>query len=142
MTAVTKTVLLAKPIDTTWQLMNDVERVGRCLPGCQEVKVLTENKSYWRVKVTMGIVSRVIETEAVKASDFEKKIISFHIRSKNGDLEGDLKAALSPVEEKTKLDLDFDVKAAGSFSWIINQIVGRQSDKMAEQFVKCVESSA
>jgi len=52
-----------------------------------------------------------------------------------------LRATLTPVEQKTKLDLNFDVKAVGSFSWIINQIVGRQSDKMAEQFTQCVEAT-
>ncbi|MHB8565822.1 MAG: CoxG family protein [Nitrososphaerales archaeon] len=141
MTAISKTILLTKSLNSTWEFLNDFERVGKCLPGCQEVKILSENKSYWKVKVTLGIISRVIETEATRTTDAEKKLISFHIRSKNGDLQGELKAALSSVEDKTKLDLDFDVKSVGSFSWIINQMVGRQSDKMAEQFVSCVETS-
>jgi uncharacterized protein len=141
MTAVTKTILLAKPIATTWAFLNDPERVGKCLPGCQEVRVLGENRSYWKVKVSVGIVSRIIETEAITSVNQEKSQISFKIRSKTGDLEGNLKAALTPVEDKTKIDLDFDVKAMGSFSWLVNQMVGRQSDKMAEQFAHCIEAT-
>jgi carbon monoxide dehydrogenase subunit G len=141
LTTVSKTVLLSKPLDATWAFLNDPERVGKCLPGCQEVKVLGENRSYWKVKVSMGIVSRIIETEATRSADQERNQISFKIRSKTGDFEGDLRATLTPVEQKTKLDLNFDVKAVGSFSWIINQIVGRQSDKMAEQFTQCVEAT-
>ena len=141
MTAVSKTILLTKKLNTTWEFLNDFERVGKCLPGCQEVKVLGENKSYWKVKVSFGIITRILETEVTRSADIEKKQISFHIRSKNGDLEGDLNTSLAPENDKTRLDLNFDVKAIGSFSWVINQMVGRQSDKMAEQFVSCVEAS-
>ncbi|MGH2639532.1 MAG: CoxG family protein, partial [Rhabdochlamydiaceae bacterium] len=81
MTAVTKTILLSKPLKTTWEFLNDPERVGKCLPGCQEVKILGENKSYWKVKVTVGIVSRTIETEATKTIDPEKNEIGFKVRS-------------------------------------------------------------
>lgn len=141
MTAISRSILLTKPMQTTWAFLNDVERVGKCLPGCQEVKVLSDAKSYWKVKVTLGIVSRVIETDVTKQVDQQANKISFSIRSKNGDLDGKLDAALSPAEQGTKLDLVFDVKAVGSFSWIINQMVGRQSDKMTEQFVSCLETS-
>jgi carbon monoxide dehydrogenase subunit G len=122
------------PLRQHGEFLNDLERVGKCLPGRQEVKILGENKSYWKVKVTVGIVSRIIETEATKTVDSARNRICFKIRSKNGDLDGDLKAAVTPVEDKTKIELNFDIKATGSFSWVINQIVGRQSDKMAEQF--------
>lgn len=141
MTIVNKTIVLSKPIEVTWQFLNDFERVGRCLPGCQEVRVLSEVKSYWKIKISVGIVSRVLETEVIKASDGEKKEIWFHIRTKSGDFEGDLKIALFSVESATRLDLNFDVKAVGAFSWIINQMIGKQSDKMATQFVDCVNSN-
>ena len=141
MTAVTKTILISKPLGTIWAFLNDPERVGNCLPGCQEVRVLGQSRSYWKVKVSVGIISRIIEAEAVSNVSQEKNQISYKIRSKTGDLEGDLKAILTSVEDKTQLDLNFDVKALGSFSWIINQMVGRQSDRMAEQFVHCIEAT-
>ncbi len=142
MTPISKTVLLPKAVDQTWAFLNNSESVGKCLPGCQEVRIIDGTKSYWKVKISVGIVSRIVEVDAIKKSDEEKRQIAFHIRSKSGDLEGDLQVVLLPSNfNATKLDLTFDVRAVGAFSWIINQMIGKQSDKMASQFVDCVNSS-
>ncbi|MGI0078823.1 MAG: CoxG family protein [Nitrososphaerales archaeon] len=141
MTSITKTVLISKPLETTWRFLNDIEKTGHCLPGCQEVKIISETRSLWKLKVSAGIVSRTLEMEVTRAVDEASKRINLHIRTRSGDLEGDLVVALTNVESATKLDLNFDVHAVGAFSWIINQMIGKQSDKMAAQFVECVDSS-
>ncbi len=142
MTKVTKTITLSKPIDEIWTFLNDAEKVGRCLPGCQEVRSIDAIKSFWKIKVSAGIVSRVLETEVLKTADEQEKKINFRIRTKSGDLEGELQVLLAEGDgSSTVLNLDFDVRAVGAFSWFINQMVGKQSDKMADQFVACVNRS-
>jgi carbon monoxide dehydrogenase subunit G len=143
MTTINKIIQIPKPLSSLWLFLNDPERVGKCLPGCQEVKVLSDSKSYWRVKVSAGIVSKVIEADVWKDVDESKKELSFRIRSKSGDLEGNLRMSLqkTEVEGNSQLNLNFDIRAIGSFSWFINQLIGTQSDKMASQFIECINSS-
>ena len=141
MTTVSKTFTLSKPIETTWTFLNDFNSVGKCLPGCQEVRIISETKSFWKIKVSVGIVSRVMETEVSKKADEGNRTINFHIQTKNGDLKGDLDVVLQQSgDSTTNINLKFDAQAMGSFSWIINQMLGKQSDKMITQFVECVNS--
>ncbi len=83
MPTISKSFVLSKPIGTTWLFLNNFESVGRCLPGCQEVRVLSETKSYWKIKVNAGIVSRILETEVSKNADETNGRISFHIQTKS-----------------------------------------------------------
>lgn len=140
MPTISKSFVLSKPIGTTWLFLNNFESVGRCLPGCQEVRVLSETKSYWKIKVNAGIVSRILETEVSKNADETNGRISFHIQTKSGDLKGDLVVALQSSIDSTNVDLKFDVQAMGAFSWLVNQMLGKQSEKMIAEFVQCVNS--
>ncbi len=149
MPKITRTIQLNKPVESVWIFLNDAKKVGTCLPGCQEVKIIDDYRSFWKVKVTAGIVSRVLDTIVTKSIEQDRKRIVFDIRTTSGDIEGKLGVSLSGSEgaseeqnsqsKTTSLSVDLDIKASGSFSWVINQMVGKQSDKMIEQFVACVE---
>ena len=146
MTKTTRSISVSKPKSAVWNFLNDVTRVGGCLPGCQDVRILDDTRSIWKVKVTTGILSRIFETYVTKVIEQQLERISFQIKTTNGDIEGKLDLILADFLQNqtnsTTIRVDLDLKASGSFSWVVNQMIGKQSDKMIELFVACLEKSA
>ena len=126
-----------------WLLLNDLERLGKCVPGCEEVQVLSPVDSKWRVKINVGIISRKIQARAHIVERSEPDRILLKIDSGDGDITGAWRLNLSEeAPESTKVTLSADMRARGSFEWIVNQIINTQLSKMVLQFADCVGKSA
>jgi len=128
--------------DKLWEMLNDLKSLGKCIPGCEEVEVLGPDDSKWRMKLSIGIVSRRIEAKAHVAERVKPENLVINLQSVDGDLVGVWKLQL--IEENqtlTKVKLTADITAKGSFEWAVNQIIKSQMNKMVSQFVDCVSKS-
>jgi carbon monoxide dehydrogenase subunit G len=125
--------------DKLWDMLNDLERLGKCIPGCEAVEVLGPDDSRWKMKLTVGIVSRRIEAKAHVAERMKPESLVVNIQSIDGDLAGVWNLRLSEEgPTATKVKLTADITAKGAFEWAINQIIKSQMSKMVSQFVDCV----
>lgn len=128
--------------DKLWDLLNDHKSVGKCIPGCESVDVLGPDDSRWRMKLSVGIVSRRIEAKAHVAEKVKPESLVLNIQSIDGDLTAVWKLQLreeSPTSTKVKLTAD--ITARGAFEWAVNQIIKSQMSKMVSQFVACISKS-
>lgn len=133
---VTKTEFtVAIPRKRLWLLLNDFKTLGKCVPGCEEVQVVSPEESKWKLKLSVGIISRRIEAKAQITERFGEERILLKIDSVGGDISGTWRLELAEqTPESTKVTLVADMTARGSFEWVMNQIIKTQLGKMVAQF--------
>jgi uncharacterized protein len=126
-----------------WEILNDPSRLGKCVPGCEEVQVLGPEDSRWKVKLNVGIISRRMEARAKVVERVEPSRMVIKIESVEGDITGSWKLDLSELHPgATKVNFVADMTARGSFEWVVNQMIKTQLSKMVSQFVACISKTA
>lgn len=112
------------------------------MPGCESVTVIDDLTSKWVVKVTVGVISRKIDAKArILEKNDELKTMVIRFDSKEGDFVGKFKVRVEEImgeKKSSKIILDSEMDARGSFQWIINQVIKSQLDKFSYEFIKCI----
>jgi uncharacterized protein len=126
-----------------WTLLNDPQALGGCVPGCEEVQVLGPDDSRWKVKLSVGIITRRIEARAHVTERNEPEKISLKLESLDGDITGAWSIVLTEVTPTlTKIRLTADMTARGAFEWVVNQVIQTQMGKLAKQFGERISAKA
>ena len=125
-----------------WQKLTDPVALGHCIPGCESVTVIDDLTSKWVVKITVGVISRKIDAKArILERNDELKTMVIRFDSKEGDFVGKFKVRVEEImgeKKSSKIILDSEMDARGSFQWIINQVIKSQLDKFSYEFIKCI----
>ena len=125
-----------------WQKLTDPVALGHCIPGCESVTVIDDLTSKWVVKITVGVISRKIDAKArILEKNDELKTMVIRFDSKEGDFVGKFKVRVEEImgeKKSSKIILDSEMDARGSFQWIINQVIKSQLDKFSYEFIKCI----
>ncbi|MBI2970776.1 MAG: SRPBCC family protein [Gammaproteobacteria bacterium] len=134
------------PIEATWALVSDMERFSLCIPGCKEVKKVSETEFDWvmeaKVLRTTRRVTARTRTELMRAPShaefvgegrlFERSNhYKLTIRG-NTDLE-----SVSP--SSTRICFSGDVKASGVGGAIIDKVASGQMEELFAEFEKNVK---
>jgi carbon monoxide dehydrogenase subunit G len=135
--------LVRLPRGKLWGLLNDLNSLGKCIPGCEEVKVLGPDDSKWKVKLSVGIITRRIDANAHITERAEPEKISLKLQSVEGDITGTWQVQMSEEgQDSTRVKLTADLNARGTFEWVINQVIKTQMNKLVAQFAECISSKS
>jgi uncharacterized protein len=119
--------------------MNDPKKLGECVPGCEEVTVLSESDSRWKMKMSIGVISRRIDAKARVTRRVEPSNLDIVLESSDGDLKGKFLIALKAAgDQSTAVNFVADMDAKGSFQWVVNQVIKSQLDGFVEKFNDCI----
>lgn len=122
-----------------WELLNNPMELGKCIPGCEEVTVVNENDSKWKIKIVVGVISRRIETKVRYVQREEPRKLIINVDSTEGEITASLNIKLTSENESTvHLKVDANIDARGSFQWIVNQVIKSQLSKYTNEFVQSV----
>jgi len=135
------------PLEKTWALLNDMERFGLCIPGCKEVKKISETETDWVIEAKVLRTSRkiVARTHAV---DIRPPIhASFqgegelHERFSRYKIIVSGTTDLEPVSEnETKLVFAGSVSASGAAGFLINKVASGQMQELFQDFEKNIKA--
>jgi hypothetical protein len=134
-----KVFTLSQPLERVWEFLNDLPAVGSCLPGCEQVRVLSEVESEWTVKLKVGPISKTIHARAHTTERRPPYRAAFVAEAEEVRLEGALE--LRPLDVgKTEVTYRSQVTGKGSLQKLIEQIMkGRLADD-AEAFAQKVRA--
>jgi carbon monoxide dehydrogenase subunit G len=131
------TILAARPI--VWRALNDPALLALCIPGCEEVKAVSEREMLTRVAVRLGPVR----------ARFVGKILISHAQENEGyrlEFEGTGGAAgfakgvsevtLADVGEATSLAYTTEATLGGKLGQLGGRLVDASAREMAERFFK------
>lgn len=131
------TRLLPAAQNEVWDKLNDVETLKRCIPGCQSLEDIGDNKLKAQVNLKVGPVNAKFNGE-VELSDMDPPN-SYRISGSGkggpaGSATGGADVRLEPAEGGTLLSYDVDAKVAGKLAQLGARLIDGTAASLAEKF--------
>ena len=136
---------VAAPIETTWRVLTDLERIAPCLPGAQLQEV--EGDEYRGIiKVKVGPVTAQYKGKATFTERDEaahRAVLSADGRDTRGqgNASATIEANLTPTETGTHVVVDTDLKVTGKVAQFGRGVMADVSSKLMGQFVENLETT-
>lgn len=135
---------VTRPIEETWSVLTDVERIAPCLPGAQLEEV--EGEEYRGiVKVKVGPITAQYTgaaSFAEKDDDGFTAVLNAKGRDTRGagNAEAVITARLEPVSEiTTRVEVKTDLKVTGKVAQFGRGVMADVSAKLMDQFAENLE---
>ena len=130
--------------EAVWGLLWDIERLARCLPGCETINELEPRRKYDAV-----VVERVGPFQArfgleVSVTDVEtERFVQMEVTGKDrklaASMRGVMEARLAPKEDAgTALDITADVQVTGKIAGLGQMVIKRKSRDVFGRFAQAI----
>jgi uncharacterized protein len=134
--------MLEAPVDKVWEAMLDPAVLARCLPGCESLSVVGEDR--YAMSVTAGVAA-IKGTYAGEVSLSDKVAPSSLTMKASGagapgTVEADVKVRLAPsAGGGTELTYDADASVGGAIGGVGQRMLAGVTRKMAGQFFTALD---
>jgi carbon monoxide dehydrogenase subunit G len=136
---------ITRPVETVWEFLWDVEKLSRCIPGCQSVKTIKEREKYeLKIKDSVGPITVQFEMLAdVKKLDPLKRIeIAMEGKDfKAGGVRQTMALALTPKGNETEIGFETDVNVFGRLGTLGYPFVKKKAESVIKEFGDKVKST-
>ena len=129
------------PLEKTWNLVSDMEKLGLQIPGCKEVKKITETEFDWVLEAKVLRTSRklVARTQATELTPPKHAAFlgqgELHERFSRYKMTVTGTMDLEPVSDnETKIRMAGDIVASGMGGFIINKVASGQTKELFKEF--------
>jgi carbon monoxide dehydrogenase subunit G len=133
---------LEAPVDKVWEAMLDPAVLARCLPGCESLSVIGDDR--YAMSITAGVAA-IKGTYAGEVSLFDKVApSSLTMRASGagapGTIDADVKVLLAPsLAGGTELSYDADASVGGAIGGVGQRMLAGVTKKMAGQFFTALD---
>ncbi|HYN68071.1 MAG TPA: carbon monoxide dehydrogenase subunit G [Ornithinibacter sp.] len=133
---------LDSPVDKVWEAIQDPAVLARCLPGCESLAVVGEDR--YAMTVTAGVAA-IKGSYAGEVSLFDKVApSSLTMRASGagapGTIDADVKVLLAPsADGGTDLSYDADASVGGAIGGVGQRMLAGVTKKMAGQFFTALD---
>jgi hypothetical protein len=138
-------LLITRPVEKVWEFLWDVEKLSRCIPGCQSVKTIKEREKYeLKIKDSVGPITVQFEMLAdVKKLDPLKRIeIAMEGKDfKAGGVRQTMALALTPRGNDTEIGFATDVNVFGRLGTLGYPFVKKKAETVIKEFADNVKSA-
>lgn len=131
------------PPEKVWDVLWDIERIARCLPGCQEAKTVVPHEHYEAIvqervgpfKVKFPLDIRVLESEAPSR-------IKAQANGKDSAMGSSMKVTfelvLSATPTGSRIDLAADAAILGKLGSLGQGIIAKKADAIITEFAEAI----
>jgi uncharacterized protein len=125
--------------EKVWDLVTDLESFAKCIPGCEEVKILDPNNLIARVKVKVGIISARFNVEVNLSNVIRPEHIESTIKGIDKGVASnfDMKSTVDFQEvgpEETVVKYAVNANIFGKLGMIGATIAKLKASSMAKEF--------
>jgi carbon monoxide dehydrogenase subunit G len=136
---------ITRPVETVWEFLWDIEKLSRCIPGCQSVKTIKEREKYeLKIKDSVGPITVQFEMLAdVKKFDPLKRI-EIAMEGKDfraGGVRQTMALALTPKGKETEIEFETDVNVFGRLGTLGYPFVKKKAESVIKEFGDKVKST-
>jgi carbon monoxide dehydrogenase subunit G len=129
---------ITRPVEKVWEFLWDLEKLSRCIPGCQSVKTIKEREKYeLKIKDSVGPITVQFEMSAdVKKLDPLKRIeIAMEGKDfKAGGVRQTMALALTPKGNETEIGFETDVNVFGRLGTLGYPFVKKKAETVIREF--------
>ena len=129
------------PPKAVWDLLVDIDAVAACLPGCESMEPISENKS--RAVLTMGIAAitgryeGTVEMRDLDPPNSYRLIVEG--RGKPGFVTGGGAISLRDTDGGTRVTVDGTVQVGGTVARVGQRLIGSVAKMMMDRFFACLQ---
>ena len=131
-------ILIARPVETVWQFLWDIEKIAGCIPGCEGVKAIKEREKYeLKVKDSVGpiivhldLLADVKRVEPLKSIEIAMEGKDF----KAGGVRQTMALALTPKGNETEIGFETDVNVFGRLGTLGYPFVKKKAESVIKEF--------
>jgi len=130
------------PAQQVWDLLLNTEAVAACVPGCESLEPISENK--FRASLTMAISAvtgryegTVEMADLVPPSSYRLVV---HGKGKPGIVNGGTNITLTEADGITTVAIDGTVQVAGTIARVGQRLLGGVSKMMMDRFFNCLKA--
>jgi uncharacterized protein len=138
-------LLIARPIEKVWEFLWDIEKLSKCIPGCQAVKTLKERERYeLSVKDSVGPITVQLELLADVKKIEPLKRIEIAMQGKDfkaGGVRQTMALALASKDNETHVDFETDVNVFGRLGTLGYPFVKKKAEAVIKEFGDNVKSA-
>jgi uncharacterized protein len=136
---------ITRPVEAVWEFLWDVEKLSRCIPGCQSVKTIKKREKYeLKIMDSVGPITVQFEMLAdVKKLDPLKRIeIAMEGKDfKAGGVRQTMALALTPKGNETEIGFETDVNVFGRLGTLGYPFVKKKAETIIKEFGDKVKSA-
>ena len=130
------------PPRAVWDLLVDIDAVAACLPGCESMDPIGENR--YRVVLTMGIAAITGRYEGtIEMTDLEPPN-SYRLvvegRGTPGFVTGGGAISLRESDGGTHVAVDGTVQVGGTIARVGQRLIGSVAKRMMDRFFACLQA--
>ena len=130
------------PPRAVWDLLVDIDAVAACLPGCESMDPIGENR--YRVVLTMGIAAITGRYEGtIEMTDLEPPN-SYRLvvegRGTPGFVTGGGAISLRESDGGTQVEVDGTVQVGGTIARVGQRLIGSVAKRMMDRFFACLQA--
>ncbi len=132
------------PIDETWKVFLDVERIAPCMPGAQ-LQEVTDEEYRGIVKIKLGAITAQYKG-AVRFEEVDEAGHRMVLRAEGRETRGQGNAAATVVatlhpsdDGGTEVAIDTDLKISGRVAQFGRGVMADVSSKLLGEFARCLE---
>ncbi|MCI0867726.1 MAG: hypothetical protein J4N89_14385 [Chloroflexi bacterium] len=128
--------------DTTWELVMDIPRVAACIPGVNDVTLVSDDKFNAVMQVRIGPMRLSFSgTILIVDQDKQKGEARFRVeaadRRLGGSFRADMILRLNPLSEtQTELSIESDVAFMGKLGELGQPLIRRKAGNTLEDFAR------
>jgi carbon monoxide dehydrogenase subunit G len=134
-----KEVRIDAPIDAVWALVADIQTLGTCVPGLEQLQIIDDRHFDSVVRFRMGPLSMRFrlrsEIEALEPPHRVVMVTEGDDRSVAGNVRQRQEFVLTPAAGATDVRITSDVQISGRFATFGQRIIAAQADDFANQVV-------
>jgi carbon monoxide dehydrogenase subunit G len=120
-------------VELAFRALNDVEAIGRCVAGVQDVVVLDEDRSRWTLVVRAGFMALTVTLDASIVERSAPDSISFTATGQDVELSGRIALSAGGTDRSTNCDLVIDAEIGGALGPLADVMArGPQEQLIAE----------
>jgi len=131
-------ILIARPVETVWQFLWDIEKIAGCIPGCEGVKAIKEREKYeLKVKDSVGpiivhldLLADVKKVEPLKSIEIAMEGKDFRA----GGVRQTMALALTPKGNETEIGFETDVNVFGRLGTLGYPFVKKKAESVIKEF--------
>ena|ERR1043166_140980 len=131
-------LLVARPVEKVWEFLWDIEKLSRCIPGCQGVKTIKDKEKYeLSIKDSVGPITVQFDllADVKKLEPLQRVELAMEGKDfKAGGVRQTMALALTPKGNETQVNFETDINVFGRLGTLGYPFVKKKAEAVIKEF--------
>lgn len=137
---------VAQQVADVWAFLDRPEAVAGCMPGVEQLTVLTPDDIDVRISQSIGPMNATFAASVrITDRELERRMaftaVGKSVRGAAGNVRAEVVVGLRPGTTGTVVDVEGDVALAGALGSVGQKVVAKQAGKVTAQFARNLEAA-